>query len=197
MDSDKLVVVYFDEEFAKNDDKESKLQSLFGDVNLTNGGEIEKLNLNRNNSKQAFIYFKEKEVAERVAKQKNIRIGEYKFNVKLNNRKSSNQQENKNRDPYEEFNTDEDNEKDSVEPKEKPQQKPTRYKDSSNNNNKKSSPRLNLNKRAIIIDGNNIGMRYITLLYYNKVSWVGYIISNIINLLVMESQRKNSLVGDY
>ena len=83
-DWNRMIVVYFEDgTFGPDENKESKLRSFFENVNQTNGGEIEKLNLNRNNANQAFIYFKEKEVAERVAKQRNIRIGSYKFNVKL------------------------------------------------------------------------------------------------------------------
>ena len=168
MDSNKMVVVYFDDgTFGPKDDKESKLRSFFEDVNLTNGGEIEKLNLNRNNPNQAFIYFKEKEVAERVAKQRNIRISAYKFNVKLNNRNISQSEENKSRDPYEEFNTDDDHEKAAavaVAPKKQPppQQKPAKHNSSfSELSNKK--PSLHLNRRPIIIDGNNVGMRLLTI----------------------------------
>lgn len=163
MDStNKMVVVYFEDTFAQNDDKEGKLRSFFEDANLTSGGEIEKVNLNRNNANQAFIYFKEKDVAERVAKQKNIRIAAYKFTVKLNNKKSNNQLgDNRNRDPYEEFNTDEE----PVQPKKQPQQKENKStvdkprNNNNNNNNSINKMSSHLNKRPIIIDGNNVGMR--------------------------------------
>ena len=168
MESNKMIVVFFEDgTFGRNDDKESKLRSFFEDVNLTNGGEIEKLNLNRNNPNQAFIYFKEKEVADRVAKQKNIRIAAYKFNVKLNNRTVNQSEENKSRYPYEEFYTNNDCKIGAaavVAPKKQPfpQQKPAKhYSSFSDLSNKKSSSHLY--RRPIIKDGNNVGMRLLTI----------------------------------
>ena len=163
-----MIVVYFDDgTFGPKDDKESKLRGFFEDVNLTKGGEIENLNLNRNNPNQAFIYFKEKEVAERVAKQRNIRIAAYKFNVKLNNRIVNQSEENKTRDPYEEFNTDDDHEKGvaaAVAPKKQPppQQKPAKHNSSFSDLSSKK-PSSHLYRRPIIIDGNNVGMRLLTI----------------------------------
>ena len=144
----RMIVVYFDDgTFGPKDNKESKLRTFFEDVNLTNGGEIEKMNLNRNNSNQAFIYYKEKEVAERVAKQGNIQIAVYKFKVKLNKKIMNQSEENKIRDPYEEFN--DDGEKATAAA---PKKQPPIYKPSSD-----------LYRRPIIIDGNNVGMRLLTI----------------------------------
>jgi hypothetical protein len=158
-DWNRMIVVYFkDGTFGLNDDdKVNKLRSFFEDVSLTNGGEIEKLNLNRNNANQAFIYFREKEVAERVAKQKNIEIGSYKFNVKLNNRIERQPGENTIRDPYEEF-TNNKNEKAAAAaavPKKQPPKK--HYSSFSDLSNRKTNSHLY--RRPIIIDGNNVGMR--------------------------------------
>jgi hypothetical protein len=164
MDSNetRMIVVYFDDgTFGPKDNKESKLRTFFEDVNLTNGGEIEKMNLNRNNSNQAFIYFKKKEVAERVAKQGNIQIAAYRFKVKLNKKILNQSEENKSRDPYEEFNINDDGEKVSAAaPKKQPplQQKPAKH-----NSSFSDKPSSDLNRRPIIIDGNNVGMRLLTI----------------------------------
>ena len=154
-DRNKMIVVHFEEgTFGPNDDKESKLRSFFEDVNLTNGGEIEKLNLNRFKADQAFIYFREKEVAERVAKQKNIQIASYKFNVKLDNKKERQFGENKSRDDtYEE--------KVAVPKKQSPIKHYSSFSDLSN---KQASSHLY--RRPIIIDGNNVGMRCFLLNIY-------------------------------
>ena len=173
-----MIVVYIEDgTFGPNDDKESKLQTFLEDVNLTKGGEIERLNLNRNNPNQAFIYFKEKKVAERVAKQSIIRIAAYKFNVKLNNRRASQSEENKIRDPYEEFNTDDDSEKGAaaVAPKkQQPIQKKLAKHYSSFSDLSSKKPSLHLNRRPIIIDGNNVGMRLLTIsiFMYNSICTV-------------------------
>ena len=147
-DWNKMIVVYIENgKFGLNDDdKVNKLRSFFEDLSLTNGGEIEKLNLNRNNANQAFIYFKEKEIAERVAKQKNIEIGSYKFNVRLDKRRERQPGENTSRDPYDEFTNNDHNQKTAaaaVVPK----------------NQQPRKANLHLYRRPIIIDGNNVGMR--------------------------------------
>ena len=143
-----MIIVYFEEgTFGPKDDKENKLRSFFEDVNLTNGGEIEKLNLNRYKADQAFIYFREKEVAERVAKQRNIEIGSYKFNVRLDKRRERESGEKKSRDDtYEE--------KAAVPKKQSPIKHYSSFSDLSN-----KQAFSHLYRRPIIIDGNNVGMR--------------------------------------
>lgn len=126
-DTNKMIVVYFDQEFSKNPDKDNVLRCIFGDVNLTSGGEIEHLNFNPK-CNQAFIYFKETDVAKRVANKRNITIGKYKFNVKLNNRTQSLSRDRQ---------SNERNYDDSKEARMIP---------------------TYLNKRPIIIDGNNVGI---------------------------------------
>jgi hypothetical protein len=162
----KMIVVNFDDgTFGQKDNRESKLRTFFEDVNLTKGGKIKKLSLNRSNFNQAFIYFKKKEVAERVAKQKNIQIGAYRFNVKLKNRRENQSEENKSRDSYEEFNTNDGGEKAAaVTPKKQPppQQKPAKHNNSFSDFSNKN-PSSDLNRRPIIIDGNNVGMRLLTI----------------------------------
>ena len=168
MDSNKMIVVYIEDgTFGANDDKVSKLRSFFEDVNLTNGGEIEKLNLNRNNPNQAFIYFKEKEVAKRVAEQEKIQIAAYRFKVQLNKKIVNRSEENKIRDPYEEFNTYDDSEKGAAAVVATKKQPPIQIKQAkhyssfSDLSNKK--PSSDLYKRPIIIDGNNVGMKLLTI----------------------------------
>ena len=80
----------------------------------------------------------------------------------------SQSEENKSRDPYEEFNTDDDHEKGAaaaVVPKKQPppQQKPAKQNNSFSDLSSKK-PSLHLNRRPIIIDGNNVGMRLLTIL---------------------------------
>ena len=82
MSSSNFVVVHYNDDFASVENKKDFLMNYFRDSILTGGSEIDEATLSKE-KKQACIYYKEPDVAKRVADRKSVAIGPFLFEVKV------------------------------------------------------------------------------------------------------------------
>ena len=79
-----FIVLNYEDNFAQlnQQDQLNFLKKYFSDPVITGGSEIDEATLSKE-KKQACIYYKEVEVAKRVADRKSVTISQFKFEVKL------------------------------------------------------------------------------------------------------------------